>query len=51
MLKGWVSGFGWRVLNWEARVVVLGVAGLEAASPELRAPWPVLHASSRVLIW
>lgn len=38
------------LLDQEAGVVVFGAAGLEAASAELRAPWPVPHASSRVLI-
>ena len=50
----YVKGVGERVwlgfLDREAGVVVFGVAGLEAASAELRAPWPVPHASSRVLI-
>lgn len=50
-VKGvWVRGFGWGVLDQEAGVVVPRVAGLEAANPELRAPCPVPHASSRVLI-
>lgn len=50
MAMGQVGGFGWGFTDQEARALLPGEAGPEAAGPELGVLGPVRHASLDFLL-